>query len=55
MNKTYLGDGVYVEYKDFHLILTTEDGLSTINKIYLDENVLQSLLIYLSKFIDIKI
>lgn len=48
MEKRYLGDGVYVESDGFHIILTTEDGISTTNRIYLDNHVTKQLL----KFIE---
>ena len=39
MNKTYLGDGVYVEACSRQLKLTTENGISTSNTIYIDPEV----------------
>jgi hypothetical protein len=50
MNKTYLGDGVYVSIGDYGLVLTTEDGLSTTNTIYLEPNVLESLEEYIREW-----
>lgn len=38
-HKTYIGDGVYADFDDYSLILTTEDGLSTTNRIVLDPDV----------------
>lgn len=49
MNKVYLGDGVYVTFDGYRLVLTTEDGISTTNTIYLDSNVFTSLLAYETK------
>lgn len=47
-NKTYLGDGVYAHFdKPGRLVLTTEYGDRTIDKIYLDPEVLENLLLYL--------
>jgi len=37
--KTYIGDGVYVEVKDNRLILTTEDGVTVTNTIFLEVDV----------------
>lgn len=37
--KTYLGDGVYVTVDDYDIELTTENGIETTNKIYLDAEV----------------
>jgi len=44
--KQYLGDGVYVTYDGYHLILTTENGIETTNTIYLDSVVYSALLKY---------
>lgn len=41
--KNYLGDGVYVEYDGFGLVLTTEDGVSVTNRIVLEPEVWHSL------------
>lgn len=42
MEKDYLGDGVYVEYDGYQIKLTTFDGISTTNTIYLEPSVLKS-------------
>jgi len=40
MNKEYLGDGVYVYHDEWGGIwLTTENGIETTNKIYLEPSV----------------
>jgi hypothetical protein len=45
--KQYLGDGVYIDFDGFHLILTTEDGVSVSNTIYIEfPSVFISLLEY---------
>jgi hypothetical protein len=44
--KTYLGDAVYAEYDGYYLVLTTEDGESITNRIYLEPEVLQALRAY---------
>ena len=47
MNKEYIGDGVYVEADPYgHLILTSEDGISVLNKIYLEPSVYKNLVEY---------
>lgn len=46
MNKQYLGDGVYVKGDGFGLMLTTEDGISATNSIYLEPEVYNSLEAY---------
>ena len=47
--KRYLGDGVYADYDGYHVVLTTEDGISTTNKICLDPNVMEALVDYIKK------
>lgn len=44
-NKTYLGDSVYAEFKEFVLVLTTENGLPNdpSNSIQLDPPALRAL------------
>ena len=51
--KTYLGDGVYANYDGFRVILTTENGLSINNIIYLENEVISALLKYL-EFLGVK-
>ena len=46
MEKTYLGDGVYVEIERGMFKLTTNDGISTTNVIYLEIEVYEALLKY---------
>ena len=47
MNKQYIGDGVYVEYNDYTVTLTTEDGEGITNRIILEADVLNNLNEYL--------
>jgi hypothetical protein len=47
----YVGDGVYVEYDGFSLILTTEDGVSTTNRIVLEPEVYNSLVNFVTHII----
>jgi hypothetical protein len=44
-NKTYIGDGVYVELDDNTggIVLTVEDGIEATNTIYLEPSVLAQL------------
>jgi hypothetical protein len=44
--KSYLGDGVYAEIEDRKLKLTTEDGYSVSNTIYLEPQVWDALVAY---------
>lgn len=48
--KEYLGDGVYVKHDGHNIILTTENGISTDNTIYLDLDVIHSLITYIEKY-----
>lgn len=43
MEKVYLGDAVYAECRFGMLVLTTENGLGSTNKIYLEPEVLTAL------------
>ena len=42
MNKHYLGDGAYIQYDGWGYSLTTEDGISTTNIVYLEPSVLKN-------------
>lgn len=42
--KEYLGDGVYATFDGYMLTLTTENGLDTLNTIYIEPAVWRSLL-----------
>jgi hypothetical protein len=44
--KRYLGDGVYVEIESDMVKLTTEDGITATNTIYLEEPVINALCRY---------
>jgi len=41
--KTYLGDGVYVDFTGWAIVLTTSDGVRETNRIVLEPRVIQSL------------
>ncbi len=45
-NKTYLGDGVYVDFDGYSLQLTTENGISVSNTIIIEPDVWTALLTY---------
>lgn len=45
-SKTYLGDGVYVEWRADDVRLTTENGVETTNSIILEPEVLEALLFW---------
>ena len=46
--KSYLGDGVYVDVENGMLKLTTENGVEADNVIYLEPQVYESLIQYVS-------
>ena len=46
--KAYLGDAVYADHDGFGLVLTTEDGYSATNRIYLEPEVLRALEEYIN-------
>ncbi len=49
MKKEYLGDGAYVEAKYGGLQLTTENGISVTNSIFLEPEVYAALLEYVAR------
>ena len=50
MNKHYLGDGVYIEFDGFTIILTTENGIEVTNTIVLEPEVLNNFTEYITRF-----
>lgn len=44
--KSYLGDGVYVDWDGYALILATENGITTTNRIVLEPEVFRALVAY---------
>ena len=47
MNKTYLGDGVYVEFDGFSLTLTAENGIEATDTIVLEPEVYMALGVFM--------
>ncbi len=47
--KHYLGDGVYAAYDGYHVVLTTEDGLTVTNSIPLEPAALTALFGYVER------
>lgn len=41
--KTYIGDGAYVAFDGYYIVLTTEDGLSVQNRVCLEPSVWDAL------------
>ena len=49
MSKRYIGDGVYVDFDGYALVLTTEDGLRETNRIVLEPTVYSALARYVER------
>ena len=49
MRKMYLGDGVYAEFSNGDIHLTTEDGIQVTNRIVLEPEVLAALLRFVER------
>jgi hypothetical protein len=47
--KDYLGDGVYAQFDGYHVILTTENGVSITNTIALEPVVIDRLNRYVQR------
>lgn len=45
--KRYLGDGAYVEFDGYALVLTTSDGIRVTNRIVLEFDVCEALIRFL--------
>ena len=45
-NKAYLGDGAYVTFDGYGLMLTTENGISVTNEVYLEPAVYEALVMF---------
>lgn len=46
MSKEYIGDGAYADFDGFGIVLTTENGISVQNTVYLEPGVFAALLRY---------
>lgn len=44
--KRYIGDGVYVDFDGYGIVLTTENGLCETNRIVLEPEVYESMMDY---------
>lgn len=49
MAKAYIGDGVYVDWDGYSIVLTTEDGIRMTNIIYLEPEVMYALSRYVTE------
>jgi len=47
--RSYLGDGVYVKFDGYSIILTAENGICATDTIFLEPSVYQSLVDYVEK------
>lgn len=43
IKKDYLGDGVYADFDGYNIVLTVENGISTLDRICLEPSVLDAL------------
>ncbi len=48
-DKQYLADGVYAAWDGYYVILTTEDGVSVRNEIFIDDQVWAALVDYVER------
>lgn len=44
--RRYLGDGVYVEFDGYHIVLTTSNGIVETNTIKLEPEIFEALVNY---------
>lgn len=47
--KTYLGDSVYCEFDGYGYVLTTENGIEASNTIHIDDEVLESFMMFVQR------
>lgn len=47
MSSTYIGDGVYVEFDGYQIRVTTNNGIETLQEIFLEREVAFALMNYL--------
>jgi hypothetical protein len=48
-HKRYLGDGVYVDYDGYGLVVTTENGIDVTNTIVFEPEVYAALVAYVAQ------
>lgn len=49
-NKQYLGDAVYADFDGYQVVLTVSDGVYATDRIYLDPEVMKTLIEYYEKY-----
>jgi hypothetical protein len=47
--KEYLGDGVYIDFDGFQVVLTAENGISVTSTIYLDQAMIRGIIKFVKK------
>jgi len=52
--KEYLGDGAYVDYDGYQVWVTTSNGISTTNEIAFEPEVMERLIAYWSKILEMR-
>ena len=52
--KAYLGGGAYVDFDGYALVITTEDGIQTTNRIVLEPNVYETLRRYVEQLKEVR-
>lgn len=49
MFKEYLGDGVYIQFDGYRIVVTTSDGISDTNTIVFEPEVLNSFINFIER------
>ena len=52
--KEYLGDGAYADYDGHQVWVTTSNGISTTNEIAFEPEVMERLIAYWTKLLDMR-
>ena len=52
-HKLHIGDGVYVHFDGYHVVLETSNGLETTNEIFLEPEVIVAFQQYLTKLAEL--
>ncbi len=47
--KEYLGDGLFVDFDGYQIVLTAEDGVRATNTVYLEPRVLEAFINYVKE------
>ena len=49
MSKEYIGDGLYAEFDGYGVTVTSEDGISVLDRVYFEPEVLDGLNNYVAR------